>query len=460
MKEELDIAMPLMSPLVKKNKRGQLIGRSQKLIIINLHKKLKEDNPKILNKDAVTHLAEQTGIGITSIKKTLLEYKNTGAVTSPNKKKHRLSFKEKVDEFDKNAIRKKVHEFYINKELPTFNKILQAVNADEDLPNFKRSTFHLLLKELNFTYTTQSRNSILIEKEDLIIWRRNYLRTIKRYREEGRQIYYLDETWVNADDVMNTVWIDETIKSEKNAFFLTTGPANPSEKGKRLIVVHIGSAAGFIPGGLLCLEAKKHTGDYHDEMNSETFHEWFKNILPMLDDNAVIVMDNAPYHSVKLEKLPNISWKKAEIIKWLEDKGKEVSETMVKAELMQIVALQKNRFDKYVIDEMAKQDNKTILRLPPNHCELNPIEMVWSMVKTYVRNNNNTFKIQDVKLLLEQGVTQVTAEHWSNFIKHVRDEEKKMWEIDHIADSMIDGIPPLTINVTGETDSEMSDSDY
>ncbi|KMQ85527.1 hypothetical protein RF55_15865 [Lasius niger] len=103
--------------------------------------------------------------------------------------------------------------------------------------------------------------------------------------------------------------MDETIKSKKDAFLrgLTTGPANPRGKGKRLIVLHIGSAAGFVPDGLLCFESKTDTGDYHDEMNGNTFLEWFKNILPSLEDNAVIVMDNAPYHSVKLEKLPNTS---------------------------------------------------------------------------------------------------------------------------------------------------------
>jgi len=69
---------------------------------------------------------------------------------------------------------------------------------------------------------------------------------------------------------------------------------------------------------------------------------------------------------VKLEKLPNTSWRKAEIIEWLQSKGKKVENNMVKAELLQIVALEKYKFDKYVIDEIAKQDNKTILKLPPS----------------------------------------------------------------------------------------------
>lgn len=414
------------------------------------------NNPDILERDAAAQLAKETGISNHTVRDVVCEYKKTGVVTSPNRKKRRLSIKDKIDDYDKNAIRKKIHEFYRNKQLPTLDKVLQTVNADENLPNFKHTTFYSLLKELNYIYIKGHRNSILTEREDLILWRRNYLRSIKRYREEGRQIYYLDETLINTDDVISKVWMNRTIKSKKDVFLqrLTAGLVNPSGNGTRLILLHIGSAAGFVPGGFLCFELKKHTGDYNDEMNDSVFLEWFKNILPLLDENSVIVMDNAPYHSMKLEKLPNISWKKDEIIKWLQNKGKEVSESMVKVELLQIVEQQKNKYDKYVIDELAKQNNKMVLRLPPYHCQLNPIEMVWTMVKGYVKSNKNTFETQDIKVLLEQCINQVTAEHWRNCIRHVTDEEKKMWEIDYIVDRMSDDIPPLIINVTDETDSD------
>ncbi|XP_018578243.1 uncharacterized protein LOC108916465 [Anoplophora glabripennis] len=292
------------------------------------------------------------------------------------------------------------------------------------------------------------------------MWRRDYLQAIKRYREEGRSIYYLDETWVNAGDVREKIWIDTTIKSHRDAFLrgFSTGPANPSGKGKRLIVLHIGSAAGFIPGGLLCFQSKKNTADYHDEMNGDTFLEWFQKVLPMLDDNCIIVMDNAPYHSVKIEKIPNTSWRKNNIIEWLQIKGKEIDETMVKAELLRIVAGEKEKYNKYVIDETAKEQNKTVLRLPPYHCELNPIEMVWSMVKGCVKTNNTSFKLPEVKRLL-QGVARVTAEHWNNFIRHSVSEEHKFWEIDNVVDRIIDEVQPIIINVNGESDSDSSGTD-
>ena len=36
---------------------------------------------------------------------------------------------------------------------------------------------------------------------------------------------------------------------------------------------------------------------------------------------------------------------------------------------------------KYVVDELALKRGITVLRLPPYHCELNPIELVWAQVK-------------------------------------------------------------------------------
>lgn len=152
-----------------------------------------------------------------------------------------------------------------------------------------------------------------MERTELILWRRRYLRLIRKYREEGCHVYYLDKTWVNAGDCPNYTRQD-TITSHRDAHLkgISTGSVNPSGKGKRLIVLHIGSEDGFVENGLLCFESKK--SDYHDEMNGQTFCEWMENILLRLKDNCVIVMDNAPYHSVKLDKAPTVSTKKADII--------------------------------------------------------------------------------------------------------------------------------------------------
>lgn len=210
------------------------------------------DGPKLKAKEIIKQISDLSGIGQRTVSVTLSEYRNKGGVSSPNKTKIRPTVTEKVDDFDKNTIRLKVHEFWHRREIPTVNKILIAVNEDSTLPDFSRTTLRRLLKHLNFEYVRKSRNSALIEINDIVRWRRKYLESIKEYRQLGRPIYYLDETWVNAGETISKTWVDKTVNSPRDTFLrgLTTGEKEPSGKGKRLIVVHIGSSDGFVVGGL------------------------------------------------------------------------------------------------------------------------------------------------------------------------------------------------------------------
>lgn len=139
--------------------------------------------------------------------------------------------------------------------------------------------------------------------------------------------------------------------------------------------------------------SRKNTADYHDEMNGNSFRDWLISVLPRLEDNAVIVLDNAPYHSVKTERCPTTNWRKADIVQWLESKGEVVDSSMIILELLAIVKRLKPKYSKYIIDKMVREHNKTILQLPPYHCELNSIELyiAWSIVKNHVKANNTTF---------------------------------------------------------------------
>lgn len=301
-------------------------------------------------------------------------------------------------------------------------------------------------------YLKRSRNSILTERDDIVRWRRQYLRDILQYRAQGRLIFYLDETWVNEGHTVQKVWTDTSIHSRRQAFNegLTTGLKNPAGKGRRLILLHIGSCDGFVKDGLLLFEGKK-TTDYHDEMNATVFEEWFSRILNYLPDNAVIVIDNASYHSRKIEKPPSSSWRKVDIQNWLTSKEIQYDEDMVRAELLRLVNIHKSNYNFYVIDELAKSQNKTVLRLPPYHCELNPIELVWAQIKNEVAAKNKTFKLSEVRQLLLDALGNVTATTWQKCINHVIKEESRMKDLDTIIDDVIE---PFIIRVGEDSDSE------
>ncbi|XP_022161573.1 uncharacterized protein LOC111027488 [Myzus persicae] len=114
-------------------------------------------------------------------------------------------------------------------------------------------------------------------------------------------------------------------------------------------------------------------------MNGDSFRDWMEGVLPRLKDNCVIVMDNAPYHSVKKEKCPTTQWRKSDIIDWLTSKGEVIDNSMIIPELLKVVKQLKPLYSTYVIDEM--EQNKVVLRLPPYHCELNPIELAYHTTK-------------------------------------------------------------------------------
>ena len=122
----------------------------------------------------------------------------------------------------------------------------------------------------------------------------NYLGNIKSFREAGYDIVYLDETWVNQNHCTDYMWLPNDGSD---------APKIPSGKGKRLIVLHAGTRSeGLIDGCDLVFLAKSKDGDYHQEMNSVVFLEWFENqLMPAPKNPSLVVLDNASYHNVKTE---------------------------------------------------------------------------------------------------------------------------------------------------------------
>ncbi|VVC34101.1 Hypothetical protein CINCED_3A015520 [Cinara cedri] len=67
----------------------------------------------------------------------------------------------------------------------------------------------------------------------------------------------------------------------------------------------------------------------------------------------------------------------------------------------------------YKLDEIALQMGHEVLRIPLNHCQYNPIELIWAQVKGKVAEKNNTFKIVDVEVLVNSALDTVTTEDWA-----------------------------------------------
>ena len=170
---------------------------------------------------------------------------------------------------------------------------------------------------------------------------------------------------------------------------------------------------------------------------------------------VVIVLDNAKYNSRYVEKTPTMNMKKNDMIAFMINHGIEIPDPLpTKPVLLQKIR-QANIFKKFVIDIMAKEAGFSVLRLPPCHCVLNLIEMVWNQLKHHTRHLN-VYTSQPTKvlnLIREVCHSEITSEHWSNYVKHVINEENKFKVMDHILDNDTE---PLIVHVTAESDDDSS----
>ncbi|KAL4088851.1 hypothetical protein QTP88_023935 [Uroleucon formosanum] len=167
---------------------------------------------------------------------------------------------------------------------------------------------------------------------------------------------------------------------------------------KRLIIVHAGGEEGFVPNALLTWEAQSSSGDYYDNMNKDNYYKCVtEKLLPNLSKNSVVVLDNATYHCHQSNRAPNSNSLKKDMINWLTENNISFNSTMFKPQLYDIIRKHKQVFIKYSLDGILSKEGHDIIRLPPYHPDLNPIEMIWS------QKNESYMDIEMDKLIVTYG---------------------------------------------------------
>ncbi|XP_050439264.1 uncharacterized protein LOC126844865 [Adelges cooleyi] len=367
---------------------------------LNLYKRC--NNPK---RHLFSEIASEFGIQWSENQRTSSTLKCT-SVAGINTRPY-----EGVNEFVKTTIRQIVRSFYVKRKLPTVEKVYSKVKKRGLLPFMKKKFFADFLKSLKFKLIkTKTHGLALTEKKKIVLWRRRCLNKIMQYRQEGRTIYYLDETWIDLDEKKH---ISDT-------------------QNKILFLLHICTSRGFVPGGLLCVEMSK--DKLYTDYNA--FLIWFEDILPSLDPNGVIVMNKKPFNLFKYEQIPNKHWKKENISRWLEEKKiKKNQENMLKIEMLNIVKKHKNMFNIHMVDETAKRYQKEVLRLPRYHGEMNLMTFVWSLIKDEISNNNTASDVYD---LVSGALSKMTHDNWKYCNYELQYYEKEFQKLDVVMDEVLD----------------------
>jgi hypothetical protein len=90
-------------------------------------------------------------------------------------------------------------------------------------------------------------------------------------------------------------------------------------------------------------------------MNSTNFEKWVvEKLVPNLPPHAVIVLDNAPYHCIPVDKPPSAYALKSNMISWLRNSGVDCNETMCKDSLYKLIVPLKPKEKAFKIDKSCQ----------------------------------------------------------------------------------------------------------
>ncbi len=407
------------------SRRGKPLSPEIKKLTVSV-KQYFDRNKLTSTEPSVKRTADALGIGVATVKRVMADYnRDPGLLDKPTKMRGRpvhsvsASHQESVRSYIRTANKKGEH--------ITLADIRTFLEKEYTCESFHKTTLARTLNRWGFEFGKGTRSQHLKEKDHIVAARQRYLREMRSNRISGtgldtnRPEVYLDETYVNKNHSHDFIW-----------YYGEDGPwvQKPTGKGERLIIINAITKYGWIPGAKLVFKSTRKTGDYHGQMNWDLFRKWFTEmLLPNIPERSLIIMDNAPYHNILSEHSPPTPQSSKKKIKdWLEQNKIYCRDDCLKAELVEI--LKKITPEPiYAVDEIAASYGHKVLRTPPYHPELQPIETCWGVAKNHVARNCD-FTVKNLIKQLDCGFNKVTAKTCAKIIAKVRKVEDDFWVTD------------------------------
>ncbi len=381
---------------------------------------------------SVNRTADALGIGVATVKRIMADYnRDPELLDKPTKERGRpvyavsVSHQEAVRSYVRSA-----NEIGQHITLADIQEFLKQEYGDE---SFHKATLARTLSRWGFEFGKGTRSQHLKEKDHVVAARRRYLRTKRNNRTEGseaatqRPEVYLDESYVNKNHSNDYIW-----------YYGEDGPwvQKPTGKGERLIILNAITHSGWVPEAKLVFKSTKKTGDYHGQMNWDLFKKWFTEmLLPNIPKQSLIIMDNAPYHNILSEHSPPTPQSsKKKIREWLEQNKVYCRDDCLKPELVEVLTKLAPE-PIYAVDELAADHGHKVVRTPPYHPELQPIETCWGVVKNHMARHCD-FTMKNLINQLESGFKKVSQGTCTKIIKKVRGIEDEFWVSDMRMDAL------------------------
>lgn len=405
--------------------KGKALLPEQKKYVVLLRDYFERNSGEISGKDSSSQrVADALEIGLATVNRIMADYnKDPESIVKdiPYRGRPAHAINASLQEIVRSYIREaNLAGRYVT--LETIREYIQEHSPDE----FHIATLGRTLDRWGFEFGKGTRTQHLKEKDYVVAARQRYLRKTRINRSLNqagtiRPEVYLDESYINKNHSNDFIW-----------YSTEDGPwvQKPTGQGERLIIMNAITKDGWVPHAKMVFKSNRKTGDYHGQMNFELFKKWFsEKLLPNIPEHSLIIFDNASYHNVLAEcSAPISSSSKESIRTWLENNKIPCSADALKAELIEAL-LKMAPEPTYAIDEIAKAQGHEVVRTPPYHPELQPIEICWGVLKNEIARHCD-FTMKKLLTQLELAFEKVTPHTCSEIIKKVKKIEDKFWSDD------------------------------
>ncbi|XP_063628762.1 uncharacterized protein LOC134800200 isoform X1 [Cydia splendana] len=309
------------------------------------------------------------------------------SIFKPPSKRKRVCPKSTMDNYDLSLLRKTIISYQTkNHEMPTLKELKEIVSEKTGF-NGCKETLRKILYDSGFEWSTADNHKLLVERHDIQMLRFRYLKELQKYRDEGRYIVFTDNYYVETS----------TQKKKKKE--------NGTSKG--VIIIHAGGSQGFVPNACLIYETDSASDD---SLNFNNYKQWLtKQLLPNLPENTAIVMNN---ENCVFENCPDPNSSKSFMHVWLTERNIDYEETMNKVELYDLILKGKGTFKSHSIEELVRSKGFQVLRLPPHHPDLNPMEHIWRELKKDVALKNVEQELTSNLNLIKERIEMIESSLW------------------------------------------------
>ena len=384
----------------------------------------------VSTKDTAKRTANALGIGVATVKRIMAQYKKDGNEVVVRITQRPGRPPSRICPIGQPVVREFIRTENLGGRRVSIDRVCKFLISEHGI-DIPKMTLWRALNRWGFNHGEGRRRDSLKEQNRVILARREYLRAkLANRNSDGtlkRPEVYLDETYINKNHSCRFTW-----------YLKEDGPLvnKPSGVGPRLILVHAITENGWVEGAQLVFEAKKRTGDYHGQMNWVNFSKWFETqLLPNIAPESIVILDNARYHNVlEDDVIPNKSSKKEQLCHWLIRNGYPCRDDMLKSELLELCTRLAPTVE-YKLDQLAAEHGISILRTPPYHPELQPIETCWAVVKNHMADNCD-FTMTGLRKRLPEAFSKVSSDTCKEIIAKVFDQEEKYWSEDEKLDEI------------------------